>query len=270
MKQIATIDDKEALVALYNICFPGEEWYCRSFFERVWKPEKTLVYRDGEKVVSMLHMFDVTLTDGCKDYSTYYIFGAGTHPDYRGKSIMRELIEWSEKINSDKDFAILIAASESLKSFYGKLGFSEGFSYGKKVVSAANHFESYKTFDFSKLTFNETVRVIEKMNDIYLQNTVPEVVYRRSAEFLFEELCMREATVYICGQNYVVAEFSDEGVAFAECMGEKSFDLAEQVIFDKGFAEALACFSGEDISLGMYKKIAGNESLKGYLNLLFN
>jgi len=270
MKQIAKPDDKEALISLYNICFPGEEEYCRRFFDCVWSPEKTLVYRVGDRIVSMLQMFDLTLYGGSKDYSVYYIFGAATHPDYRGKSIMRELISESERINFDKDFAILIAASESLKNFYGKLGYVEGFSYGKETVCSANNFESYEIFDFSKLAFNETVRVIEKMNDIYLQNTVSKVVYIRSATFLFNELSLRGATVYMNDGSYAVAEFSDDGIVFAECIGKDSVGLAQQVLFDNGFVEALAYFPGNDISLGMYKQIRCREDIKGYLNLLFN
>ena len=92
MKQIAKPEDKPFLMELYNICFPGEEEYCEKFFDLVWRPENTLVYRAGEKIVAMLQMFELVLTDGEREYSAYYIFGAGTHPDYRGKSIMRELI----------------------------------------------------------------------------------------------------------------------------------------------------------------------------------
>lgn len=270
MKQIATPDDKELLIRLYNICFPGEEEYCEKFFDTVWKPEKTLVYKDSENIVSMLQMFDLVLTDGEREYSSYYIFGAGTHPDYRGRAIMRDLIAESERINSDKDFAVLIAASESLKKFYGRFGFKEGFSYGKEVVNAAEHDIGYEMIDFAKCERDEAIDAAEKMNEIYLGAVRGKVVVSRTAEFIVSELSCREAKLFISDDSYAVAEISENEVFFYEHFGKNSEKLMAQILWTNKTDNAMACSLGNTHSFGMYKNLSCEPEIHGYFNLLFN
>lgn len=270
MKQIAKPDDRQALIELYNICFPGEEEYCEKFFDLVWKPENTLVYRDGVKIVSMLQMFELTLTDGTQEFSSYYIFGAGTHPDYRGRAIMRELISESERINYDKDFAVLIAASESLKTFYGRLGFKDGFSYGKAVVKAKAYGIVYEVIDFTKCEKNEVLAVIEKINKIYLDSTQGEVVVKRTADFILKELSCRDAKLFMTDDSYAIAEISEDEVFFIEYFGKNSEQLMAQILHDYKVAEAEACSLGGTHSFGMYKNLSCEKKIHGYFNLLFN
>lgn len=270
MKQIAKFDDKNSLIELYNICFPGEEDYCSKFFDIVWKPEKTLIYRVDGQIVSMLQMFEFVLTHGRRDYTAYYIFGAATHPDYRGQSIMRELISESELMNSDKDFAILIAAGESLKSFYGKLGFSDCFSYDKQVIKAEKRDIKYNVTEFSEIKYSDAADCLKKMNIIYHANTGSDVVCRRTESFLFDELYCREAVVFYTEDSYAVAEISDNEITFVECIGSQAHTVAESVIYDNNKDYADAYFPGDSYSLGMCKKISCDDDIKGYLNLLFN
>lgn len=270
MKQIAKPDDKEALMSLYNVCFPGEEEYCSKFFDCVWKPEKTLIYKVNGQIVSMIQMFDLTLTDGHKDYSAYYIFGAATHPEYRGKSIMKELLSESDIMNCDKDFAVLIAANESLKSFYGKLGYVSRFSCGKSIIKAEKSNIQYNMIDISAHDFSEIENFLKKMNDIYIKNVGLYTVCKRSERFLFDDLYCREAVVYYTDDSYAVAEILDTEVNFVECMGKRSVEIAKSVIYENNIENAEAYFPGNSFTLGMYKKISSGEDIEGYLNLLFN
>ena len=38
--------DRPRLERIYNICFQGEEEYCRFVFDKVWKPENTLMAKE--------------------------------------------------------------------------------------------------------------------------------------------------------------------------------------------------------------------------------
>lgn len=270
MKQIAKPEDRPYLIELYNICFPGEEEYCEKFFELVWRPENTLVYRIDGKIVSMLQMFDLILTDGEREYTSYYIFAAATHPDYRGKYIMRELIAESEKIKSDKDFAVLIAASESLKTFYGRLGFKDGFSYGKTVVNAADFGARYEVLDFAKCERNEAFTAAEKINRIYLNSTHGEVVVKRTAGFTADELTCREAKLFMSDDSYAIAEITEDEVFFTEHFGKDSEKLMAQILHEHKIDNAPACSLGDAHSFGMYKNLLCDAEIHGYFNLLFN
>ena len=270
MKQIAKIDDKSDLIELYNVCFPGEEEYCEKFFDLVWRPENTLVYRTDGKIVSMIQMFELTLTDGVFEYSAYYIFGAATHPDYRGRSIMRELISESERINCDKDFSVLIAASEGLKTFYGRLGYNVGFSFAKDVINAGNYDIAYEMIDFAKCEENEAISAANEINRIYHGAVRGTVAAVRSAEFILKELSCREAKLFLCGNSYAIAEFSENEVFFTEYFGDDSEKLMAQILHDYGAVNAGACSLGHTHSFGMYKNLSCRTEINGYLNLLFN
>ena len=56
MMEWAKPGDKEALVELFHLCFPGEEDFCRWYFGRLWQPGQTLVCRRAEGIVAMLQL----------------------------------------------------------------------------------------------------------------------------------------------------------------------------------------------------------------------
>jgi hypothetical protein len=183
---------------------------------------------------------------------------------------MRELIEESERINSDKDFSVLIAASESLKAFYGKLGYTVGFSFGKEVVSAKDFDIAYKMIDFAECEENEAVSAADDINNIYHNAVLGAVAVKRTAEFTVAELSCREAKLFLSDSSYAIAEFSEDEVFFTEYFGENSKELMSQILWDNKADKASACSLGETHSFGMYKNLSCKIEIRGYLNLLFN
>ena len=54
--ELARPEDRSALMEIYDRCFPGEHEYGEFYFDRFWKPERTLVARIDGKTAAMLHL----------------------------------------------------------------------------------------------------------------------------------------------------------------------------------------------------------------------
>ena len=126
----ATPNDKAAVMALYDLCFPGEHEYCVYYHDNFWKPDRCLLVKDGEKLIAMVNLMDAAMQgeDGLLDVT--YIFAAATHPDYRGKGIMGNMLEFSFGMGEaeGKDLSILITENDSLFAFYKRFGYAPSFA----------------------------------------------------------------------------------------------------------------------------------------------
>jgi|GEM_PF-1049004 len=126
----ATPGDKAAVMALYDLCFPGEHDYCEYYHTHFWKPERCLLTKDGDRLAAMVNLMDVTMEhlDGTLDAT--YIFAAATHPDYRGKGIMGNMLGFSFGMGEaeGKDLSILLTENDSLFAFYKRFGYAPSFS----------------------------------------------------------------------------------------------------------------------------------------------
>ena len=259
MKCFARKDDKSKLKSLYNICFPGESGFCNSFFENVWRPEKTLLYKIDGEIAAMLQMLPCTMSDGEKEYSAYYIFAAATHPEYRSRGIMTELIQYSFEINQDKDLCVLIAAEETLKNYYARLGFKEGFYFDEiNVKACASGIRYEKTSDFNAV------------NSIYEENMRGKIHNKRSIFDWRMNLLCSDAEIYIGSGSYIVAEKYNSKIYISEAVGDFAESLAAQFLYDFGVCDAVAVIPGKNRSLGMYRGIKCDEIPCGFINMMFN
>ncbi len=81
-----------AVMGLWELCFGDSKDYM-SYYER-WKLGRNRVFTtsDGDELISMLHLnpYEVSVF-GCRDVVDYVV-GVATHPDYRHRGHMRELL----------------------------------------------------------------------------------------------------------------------------------------------------------------------------------
>ncbi len=123
MISIAEKSDKENLIKLWREAFE-EESYAVRFYETV-SFEDILVWRENEKVVSMMHVLPCFYTYDSRTYCGVYLYALATAGEYRKKGIMEKLIHAAKKRAEEKnlDFLCLIAANQALKGYYNKFGF---------------------------------------------------------------------------------------------------------------------------------------------------
>ena len=118
--------DKETLMQLWKWCFPRDsEDFVRFYFDKVYANEETLVYVEDEQPVASLQMIPFQIKTGENIFLGGYISGAMTHPDYRKKEYMSQLMNASfdEMQKKGYDYTFLIPQEKWLIQMYEKFGF---------------------------------------------------------------------------------------------------------------------------------------------------
>lgn len=86
---------KEQVKALWKVCFDDSEEFVEMYFRLRYKTEVNVAIKSGDEVISALQMLPYPMTFGGETVQTSYISGACTHPDFRSKGVMRELLSQS-------------------------------------------------------------------------------------------------------------------------------------------------------------------------------
>ena len=126
MIRYAKDTDREALMQMWRICFPEDDDYFLNFyFDNVYKNEETLLYEENSQPVTSLQMIPYQLKIDDSVAWGGYLSGVMTHPDYRKKGYMAQLMHASfdEMIKKRYDYTFLIPEEKWLVKVYEKFGF---------------------------------------------------------------------------------------------------------------------------------------------------
>ena len=144
------------LKVLWLMCFPDEEEkVLNNFFEKSVTPENVVATFSGEKIVNAMYLLDSEIVLKDRRYSAIYIYGVCTHPQYRGKGLMKTAFKYLDELAISKniDYLFLVPATESLFEMYKKLGYETGLAYEKSEVRFDDVFSpdaQNEPFSFSK------------------------------------------------------------------------------------------------------------------------
>lgn len=119
--------DKQQVKDLWQTCFHDDEAFAGFYFDRVYRPENTVVYKEAGKVLSALQLLPYPMTYEGVEIPVSYISGASTAPAARGRGLMKELLGAAfERMRRRGDYlSVLIPAEEWLFGFYRKTGYAE-------------------------------------------------------------------------------------------------------------------------------------------------
>ncbi len=140
---------------LYLTCFTEDSEADAEFlFSTVFKRAECICRLDKGRPIAMLFLMDCKLIAGDERLPFYYLYAAATHPDYRGRGIMGELL------SEAKDFAVktgrkgifLKPATKSLFGFYSGYGFRPFFKIKRLTVAKAELDNISPTDGLSKLS----------------------------------------------------------------------------------------------------------------------
>lgn len=145
---------KEAVRKLWELCFGDDPAFVDLYFSRRYSDEVNVAAGENENVIAALQMIPYEMTYYGKFLPVSYISGACTHPDYRSKGVMKELLAESHRRMYENGviFSILIPAGAGLFDYYSKAGYFPAFSdriVRTKVGSPAGNdpvkFEKYES-----------------------------------------------------------------------------------------------------------------------------
>ncbi len=127
---------KEQVKALWRICFDDSEEFIEMYFRLRYKTEVNVAIQSGDEVISALQMLSYPMTFCGGTVQTSYISGACTHPDFRNKGAMRELLSQSfaRMLRNGVLFSTLIPAEPWLFDYYARMGYASVFKYSTKEI----------------------------------------------------------------------------------------------------------------------------------------
>jgi predicted N-acetyltransferase YhbS len=126
MPRFAVQTDTPALRALWSLCFPGEEVFADFFFRELYRPEQTLaLYGEQGEALAMVHILPCEVKAYGGVLKAGYLYGVGTHPDFRRRGLARILIDQTffQLHLQGVPLALLIPQEAWLFDFYAPFGF---------------------------------------------------------------------------------------------------------------------------------------------------
>ncbi|MBE6701641.1 MAG: GNAT family N-acetyltransferase [Ruminococcaceae bacterium] len=128
--------------ALWKDTFHDSDEFIETFFEKFYRPRKTLLLFDGKELVSMLFYMDVGMKYFRRRIKCAYLYGVATRLDERRRGhfsrLHGKLIE--ELTDRKYDAVLVLPASENLFGFYKNYGYTH----------------SLKRFEYELLTLDIT------------------------------------------------------------------------------------------------------------------
>lgn len=128
---------KEKVKALWKLCFDDTEEFVEMYFRLRYKNEINVAIESGDEVISALQMLPYPMTFCGETVQTSYISGACTHPDFREKGVMRELLSqaFARMLHNGVYFSTLIPAEPWLFDYYARMGYAPVFQYSTKEIT---------------------------------------------------------------------------------------------------------------------------------------
>lgn len=117
---------KEALMEMWRRCFPQDtDNFIRFYFNEIYKKDEILLFLEDNRPVAALQMIPYSIKTGNNCCSAGYLSGVMTHPDYRNKGCMAQLLHaaFNEMTKKGYDYAFLIPQEKWLTEIYAKYGF---------------------------------------------------------------------------------------------------------------------------------------------------
>lgn len=188
-------EDIPQLKELWKTVFGDSNDVIDFFFEYTADIDNIYVYKYDNKCVSAFYLIDAPIVQGNTVKKAKYLYAAATHPDYRKRGFMGELINYAIKRLkfSGYDYLCLYPANESLYSYYEKFGFTSVF------LDRIYHIDKDKLEPYSHSRYFDTI----------LSYSV-----------------MRE---YICAENYI--RFDSAFLDFAALCAKK-YGILKSAVFD--------------------------------------
>lgn len=125
---------REKVKKLWKLCFNDSEEFTEMYFRLRYNDDVNIALQSGEEVIAALQMLPYPMTFEGEEIQTSYISGACTHPDYRNRGVMHELLSQAFARMQKGNIALstLIPAEPWLFGYYARNGYAPVFRYAEK------------------------------------------------------------------------------------------------------------------------------------------
>lgn len=261
--------DYEKLKTLWKTAFDDGDESLDFFFKNTVSPERVLAVFRGDMPVSALYMLESDVIISGKEYSAYYIYAVCTHPDFRGRGLMKSLFNRLFEIAGarDIDYLFLVPEEEYLFEVYKKQGFERGFFYSPKTLYKRD-FEMGKEEKTDSLSYGEYRDIISRN-----PREFPLAVLRESTfNSFFSSVGGEVKVIYVKNVGYALVEETREQLTVLELFGDEKRLL--KAVFQNTEKDSLVyrCKADEvSIPYGMYYKFGNVPKIeKGFFGIPYS
>ena len=168
---------KTRLMYLWKQCFPQvTNLFTQFYFDEIYKNNETLVYLEEDQPVAALQMIPYTVQTGAAIHSAGYLSGIMTHPKYRNKGYMAQLLykSFDEMVKKGYDYTFLIPQDQWLQELYAKYDFQSVTSlqstpYGMQDVSGILYPVTYHLYTASCHLYPIYSRLLREKGQVVLK-----------------------------------------------------------------------------------------------------
>ncbi|KAF0195345.1 MAG: N-acetyltransferase GCN5 [Bacillota bacterium] len=116
---------REALLAIWQVCFEEQPAPVRYFFETYFEPHNCLVYEVNDEAVAMVHLLPAQIVHNNSLIQAHYIYAAATLPEHRSKGYMSTLLNHAAEVGAKRgdEYSFLLPSQSDLYRYYGRLGY---------------------------------------------------------------------------------------------------------------------------------------------------
>lgn len=245
--------DYENLKALWQTAFDDSKESLDWFFKNTVSPERVIAVFQNGKPVSALYMLESEIIKDKKTYSAYYVYAVCTHPDFRGKGLMKSLFEELFKVAKTRnvDYLFLVPEEAYLFNIYEKLGFKKGFSYSEKVVFKKDFINDSKN-QIQKLTYKNYRKILFESS----VNVPLAILKETTFNSFFNSVSGEVKTAFIENEGYALYEETEEKLTVYELFGNE--EVLINAVFQNTEKEKIIYRTVADnnpVSYGMFYKL---------------
>jgi predicted acetyltransferase len=280
---------KPVLKEMWKLCFPEDtDTFINFYFDEVYKNDETLIYLVNRKPVATFQMTPYFLKTGEEIFCAGYISGAMTHPDFRQRRFMRELLLMSFNIMQERgfDYTFLIPQEKWLFDYYGKFGYKIIEGIYKDTAYHCKGETRNNSIDYTSIPDCFTISQFATMDittiyHIYYRflSEIPQVILKTEEQF-------KQILRNFLDENGVLFA-SEQGIAFTfkkeNYVVVKEFFYQNKKIRDLFLKTICNCHSQEKIVIqnssdklngkqGMIKRLNGDtpEILTLYISMMLD
>ncbi len=117
---------RDRVIDLWQTCFNEDPEFLQLYFRRVYNPRNLFAHTQQGNVIAMLHALPYTMQALGANWQCSYIAGVATHPDFRRKGLMQQLLTHalSQLHQQEIPLTALIPATPALQQYYQRCGYT--------------------------------------------------------------------------------------------------------------------------------------------------
>jgi len=147
------------VAALWEQVFGDDPAYIAEFLRLMRREDRICSLEEG-RVISALFSLKGSYRHPENNLDLRYIYAAATAPEYRGKGLMADLLDYAEDLAREEgaDGMILVPQEEGLFRYYGRFGYQPAFYQENCLVTRKNTCHNIK-IDVTALLPEELCRI---------------------------------------------------------------------------------------------------------------